>query len=226
MAKLLQLLIAAIATLVASLAITTTVVEAQVANIVTPAFFNGIRNRAGNNCAGKSFYTREAFIQAARSYPSFGNRGSDAGSKREIAAFFAHVTHETGSMCYIEEINKAEYCDRSRYPCAQGKRYYGRGPLQLTWNYNYAEAGKANGFDGVANPDIVARDPVLAWRTALWFWMTNVRAVLPQGFGATIRKINSMECNGGNTPAVNARVSYYTQYCQQLGIGVDANARC
>ncbi|CAN0880069.1 Chitinase 4 [Linum grandiflorum] len=88
------------------------------------------------------------------------------------------------------------------------------------------EAGKANGFDGVANPDVVARDPVLAWRTALWFWMTNVRAVLPQGFGATIRKINSIECNGGNTPAVNARVNYYSQYCQQLGIGVDANARC
>ncbi|CAN1304085.1 Chitinase 4 [Linum perenne] len=217
----LQLLIAAIAILMA------TVVDAQVANIVTPAFFNGIRNRAPNNCAGKSFYTREAFIQAARSYPSFGNRGSDVGSKREIAAFFAHVTHETGiGMCYIEEINKGEYCDRTRYPCAQGKKYYGRGPLQLTWNYNYAECGKANNFDGVNNPDIVARDPVLAWRTALWFWMTNVRAVLPQGFGATIRKINGMECNGGNTPAVNARVSYYTQYCQQLGINVDANARC
>ncbi|CAN1304083.1 Chitinase 4 [Linum perenne] len=191
----LQLLIAAIAILMA------TVVDAQVANIVTPAFFNGIRNRAPNNCAGKSFYTREAFIQAARSYPSFGNRGSDVGSKREIAAFFAHVTHETG-------INKGEYCDRTRYPCAQGKKYYGRGPLQLTWNYNYAECGKANNFDGVNNPDIVARDPVLAWRTALWFW------------------INGMECNGGNTPAVNARVSYYTQYCQQLGINVDANARC
>ncbi|CAN0880068.1 Chitinase 4 [Linum grandiflorum] len=122
MGKFVQLLIAAIATLMASL-----VVEAQVANIVTPAFFNGIRNRAANNCAGKSFYTREAFIQAARSYPQFGNRGSPAGSKR---------------MCYIEEINKAEYCDRSRYPCAAGKRYYGRGPLQLTWNYNYAEVSR------------------------------------------------------------------------------------
>jgi hypothetical protein len=33
-------------------------------------------------------------------------------------------------------------------------------------------AGNALGFDGTNNPDAVAADPVLAFRTALWFWMT------------------------------------------------------
>nr|AAB22848.1 extracellular protein 3, EP3=32 kda acidic endochitinase [carrots, Peptide Partial, 32 aa] [Daucus carota] len=31
-------------------------------------------------------------------------------------------------------------------------------PLQLTFNYNYIDAGKSNQFDGLNNPDIVASD--------------------------------------------------------------------
>ncbi|CAN1304073.1 Chitinase 4 [Linum perenne] len=215
----LQLLMATLALLMASSAIPIMVVEAQVANIVTQEFFDGIRNRAPNNCPGKSFYTREAFLQATRSFPMFSLRGTPTNSRREIAAFFAHVTHET-------ENHRGIYCDPGRYPCAKGKRYYGRGPLQLTWNYNYAECGRANNFDGIGDPDIVARDPILAWKTALWFWMTQVRPVLPQGFGATIRRINGMECNGGNAPAVRARVNYYATYCHQLGIPVETNTGC
>ena len=58
------------------------------------------------------------------------------------------------------------------FPCAEGKKYYGRGPMQLSWNYNYIPAGAALGFDGLNNPDAVAQDPVLAFKTAIWFWMT------------------------------------------------------
>jgi hypothetical protein len=28
------------------------------------------------------------------------------------------------------------------------------------------------GFDGLNNPELVAQDPVLAFKTAVWFWMT------------------------------------------------------
>ena len=67
-----------------------------VGNVVTQEFFNGIIGQAGANCAGKTFYTRQAFLNALGSYPAFGTSGSADDSKREIAAFFAHVTHETG----------------------------------------------------------------------------------------------------------------------------------
>ncbi|KAG2721876.1 hypothetical protein I3760_02G101500 [Carya illinoinensis] len=110
-----------------------------VADIVTDDFFNGILNQASGDCPGKSFYTRAAFLSALSSYNQFGSGSADE-SKREIAAFFANVAHETGSLCYIEEINGAsqDYCDESntQYPCNPDKKYYGRGPLQLTWNYN------------------------------------------------------------------------------------------
>ena len=78
-----------------ALAFPTKVMCQNVASIVTPQFFDGIKNQAAASCAGKSFYTRDAFLNAAKAYPQFGS-GSPEVSKREIAAFFAHVTHETG----------------------------------------------------------------------------------------------------------------------------------
>ena len=69
-------------------------VKAQsVADIVTPEFFNGILDQADASCEGKNFYSRAAFLEAVNSFPQFGTADD---IRREIAAFFAHVTHETG----------------------------------------------------------------------------------------------------------------------------------
>ncbi|KAJ0702673.1 putative glycoside hydrolase, family 19, catalytic, Lysozyme-like domain superfamily [Helianthus annuus] len=141
-----------------------------------------------------------------------------------------NIFHVCTDFCYIEEINgpSGDYCDetKTQYPCNPSKGYYGRGPLQLTWNYNYALAGKDIGFDGLNNPEIVATDPAISFRAALWFWMNNVHSVIGQGFGATIRAINGMECNGGNSNSVTSRVQYYTQYCNQLGVAPGDNLQC
>lgn len=67
-----------------------------VSDIATDQFFNGIIDQADAGCAGKNFYSRGAFLEALESYSGFGQIGSLDDSKREIAAFFAHVTHETG----------------------------------------------------------------------------------------------------------------------------------
>ncbi|KAK8982411.1 hypothetical protein V6N11_046334 [Hibiscus sabdariffa] len=206
-------------------------VKAQsVPDVVTDTFFNGIIDQSDPSCAGRNFYTRSAFLEAANSYSQFGTADD---IKREVAAFFAHVTHETGHFCYIEEIAgptypNSQYCDPSytQYPCNPDKSYYGRGPLQLSWNYNYGPAGQNIGFDGLNSPETVANDPVISFKTALWFWVNNVEQVLSEGFGATIRAINSIECNGGNTAAVQARVGYYTDYCNQLGVDPGPNLSC
>ncbi|KAI3924511.1 hypothetical protein MKW92_028290 [Papaver armeniacum] len=203
--------------------------DTSVASMITPAFFNGIINQAGSSCAGKRFYTRAAFLEAANAYNKFGNAGTVIKSKREIAAFFAHVTHETGHFCYIEEINRGTYCARSKwYPCAPGKKYYGRGPLQLTWNYNYGAAGQSIGFNGLKNPEIVATDPTISFKTAIWFWMKNVHQIMTtgQGFGPTIRAINGGECKGRKPRAVQARIKFYQKYCSQLGVSAGQNLTC
>ncbi|XP_042517155.1 endochitinase EP3-like [Macadamia integrifolia] len=204
-----------------------------VSNYVTQAFFDGIINQAASTCEGKNFYTRAAFLTALNSYPSFGTSGTTVESLQEIAAFFAHVSHETGVFCYINEIGGASqnYCDatNTQYPCVAGQGYYGRGPLQLSWNYNYGAAGSSIGFDGLNDPGIVATDVVTSFKTALWFWMNNCHSIMTsgQGFRATIQAINgAIECNGGNTAAVQDRVQYYETYCNQFGVSPGTALTC
>ncbi|KAJ1424500.1 Lysozyme-like domain superfamily [Sesbania bispinosa] len=205
--------------------------DVNVADIVTQEFFNSIIDQADSGCVGKSFYSRDSFLNALNSYNQFGRIGSVDDSKREIAAAFAHFTHETGHFCYIEEIDGAskDYCDEknTEYPCAPNKGYYGRGPIQLSWNFNYGPAGKDNGFDGLNSPETVANDAVVSFKTALWYWMRHVRPVINQGFGATIRAINGqLECDGANPTTVQKRIGYYTQYCSQLGVAPGDNLSC
>ena len=134
-------------------------------------------------------------------------------------------------FCHIEEIDgpSKDYCDETntQYPCNPDKGYYGRGPIQLSWNFNYGPAGNSIGFDGLNSPETVANDPVISFKTALWYWMRSVRPVIDQGFGATIRAINgALECDGGNTATVQKRVEYYTEYCNQLGVDPGENLTC
>ena len=134
-------------------------------------------------------------------------------------------------FCYIEEINGAtrDYCDETntQYPCNPDKGYYGRGPIQLSWNFNYGPAGQSIGFDGLNSPETVATDPVISFKTALWYWVNSVQPVIGQGFGATIHAINgAIECNGGNPATVQARINYYTEYCNQLGVDPGPNLTC
>lgn len=55
---------------------------------------------------------------------------------------------------------------------AAGRRYYGRGYIQLTWcnNYKAASLDLLGNTSLVANPDLVATNENLAWNTAFWFW--------------------------------------------------------
>ncbi|KAK6930384.1 Glycoside hydrolase, family 19, catalytic [Dillenia turbinata] len=64
-----------------------------VGDIVAEDFFN---DQADDSCAGKSFYTKSTFLDTASCYCQFGTVGFVDDSKHEIAAFFVHVTHETG----------------------------------------------------------------------------------------------------------------------------------
>ena len=128
---------------------------------------------------------------------------------------------------YTEEIEKAKYCQGE--PCDPNQEYYGRGPLQLTWNYNYLAAGRDLGFDGIHNPGVVATNPHISFKTAVWFWMTQSTLtchdamVTHQGFGATINAINGMEC-GQNVQ--NIRIDIYKHYCNILGVQATKNLSC
>ncbi|MER7921560.1 MULTISPECIES: glycoside hydrolase family 19 protein [unclassified Streptomyces] len=188
-----------------------------------------------------SFYTYSGLTAALGAYPGFANTGSDTTKKQEAAAFLANVSHETGGLVYVVEQNTANYptyCDWSQsYGCPAGQAaYYGRGPLQLSWNFNYKAAGDALGIDLLNNPWLVQNDSAVAWKTALWYWntqsgpgsMTPHNAIVNgAGFGQTIRSINgSVECDGRNPAQVQSRVDAYTRFTSILGTSTGANLYC
>ncbi|MDQ0844308.1 glycoside hydrolase family 19 protein [Streptomyces sp. NPDC006540] len=187
------------------------------------------------------FYTYSGLTAALSAYPAFANTGSDTVKKQEAAAFLANVSHETGGLVHIVEQNTANYphyCDWSRpYGCPAGQAaYYGRGPIQLSWNFNYKAAGDALGIDLLNNPWRVEREAAVAWKTGLWYWntqngpgtMTGHNAMVNQaGFGHTIRSINgSLECDGKNPAQVQSRVTKYQQFTQILGVPAGSNLYC
>ncbi len=181
-------------------------------------------------------YTYATLVQAASTYPAFATTGGSDGSKREVAAFLANVAHETGALVYVDEIAQAQYCSpTAACPCAAGAEYFGRGSLQLSWNFNYCAAGAALGEPLQANPNLISTDSRLAWLTGIWFWMTSTGAgsqtphdaIGSSGFGGTIQAINgSIECNGGDPSEVQDRVQYYTTFCAMLGVAPGSNTGC
>jgi len=137
-------------------------------------------------------------LTAAQSYPGFASSGNSITDSKEIAAFFANVAHETNFLYYVNEVNGGSYTACGTYPCAAGQSYFGRGPLQISWNYNYYMAstgqywatgdyGFAAGQSGWAtnvmvptvgcdifnNPNLVSTNGVCAWKTAFWFWSNH-----------------------------------------------------
>ena len=58
--------------------------------------------------------------------------------------------------------------DDANYPPVDGEVYYGRGPLQISHNYNYGQFGSKY----LEDPDRVLHSSEDAFKSALWFWTT------------------------------------------------------
>ncbi|MFD0558001.1 chitinase [Stackebrandtia endophytica] len=187
------------------------------------------------------FYTYAGLVQATEAFPAFASTGGDTVSKQEAAAFLANTAHETGDYVHIVEqdtSNYPHYCDPGQsFGCPAGDAaYYGRGPIQLSWNFNYNAAGNALGLPLLTNPWLVEQDSAVAWKTALWYWMTQSgpgtmtahdAIVNGHGFGQTIWAINgSLECNGGNPGQVQSRVDRYNTITGLIGVSPGGNLYC
>ena len=200
--------------------------------VVSQAQFNEMFPNAN------SFYTYSGLVSAMSAYPTFATTGGTTVEEQEAAAFLANVDHETGGLVYINEIDQSgDYCASESYGCPAGTyAYYGRGPLQISWNFNYEAAGNAIGADLLDNPSLVATNAAISWETALWYWMTDTgpgtmtghnAMVNGAGFGQTIWAINgSVECNGGNTAEMQDRVNDYEAFASILGVSPGSNLTC
>ena len=81
-----------------------------------------------------------------------------------LAHFMGQCSHESGGFRYMEEIaSGAAYegrADLGNVQSGDGKRFKGRGPIQLTGRANYRRVGRKIGIDLESHPDMVSHPSV------------------------------------------------------------------
>jgi predicted chitinase len=92
------------------------------------------------------------------------------------AHFLAQIGHESGELRFRAEIANGDAyeqrLDLGNSVPGDGRRFKGRGLIQLTGKANYAEYGRSMGRETelLQNPDSVETDTVLCSDVAGWFW--------------------------------------------------------
>ncbi len=147
-----------------------------------------------------SWNSKKTIISEYVDFGAFANEGTGDQQRREIAAFFANIGHETtgggggwnaqdGShtwaLFFREEVawafwkpgDPVGYVQEAHpdYPGTPGQSYHGRGPIQLSWNYNYGYMSAlvyGNISTLLDDPGKITRNGTLAFDTGIWFWMT------------------------------------------------------
>lgn len=140
------------------------------------------------------------------------------------AAFLSQLAHESGELRYMEEIaSGSDYegrADLGNTKPGDGRRYKGRGPIQLTGRANYRKYGKLLGVDLEKNPT-QASTPELGFRIAGQYWELNGLNELAdrRQFKAITKRIN------GGYNGMADRLKYYDRALRVLpdGFSLDGN---
>ena len=216
-------------------------------------------------------YSYENLVAASKTFPLFANEGDLQTRKKELVAFLANIAHETSSgwkdakggpyawgLVYEQEqACKDKSCPiyntagTSNFQPVPGKDYHGRGPMQLSYAYNYGLAGQDLNLPLLQDPELVCKNGVIAFKTAFWFWMReqkpkpschNVMCGNWQptdddkklnrkpGFGMVINIINGgLECKTTD-PAFEERkkdrIGFYQYFANLLKIKVETDCDC
>lgn len=216
-------------------------------------------------------------------FPAFCNETNLSGwsledtCKRELATIFAHWTQETGArdpskgefwtqaLYWVQEIRcngtHDPTCDdittnwsAKAWPATKGKQYYGRGPFQLTWNYNYGQFSNVfapSAYDSkeylLANPELLQTNGDLAMAASIWFYMTpqtpkpSMHDVMTGFFepnskdkaakiGANFATTTNIqdgyaECGNGDAGA-KSRGEYFLKWLEFFGLPSETNVDC
>ncbi|XVE86637.1 hypothetical protein DITRI_Ditri18aG0050500 [Diplodiscus trichospermus] len=162
------------------------------------------------------FYSYKAFVAAARSFNGFGTTGGWDNAPEGKYAW--------GYYFIEQQIDRQAYCDGAGHALLFDDRCS---------NYNYKQAGDHSAIrrDLINNPEHVATDATISFKTVIWFWMTpqgnkpssheviigrwrpsaaDQAAGRVPGYGTITNIINGgIECGRGPHPNSGDRIGFY-----------------
>ena len=142
------------------------------------------------------------------------------------------------------------------WPAQPDQYYYGRGPFQLSYNYNYGRFSNIfapSSYNSknylLENPHLVATDGFLAMAAGIWFYMTpqdpkpsmhdvmtgffeptsaDLAGSLTATFGTTTNIINGgVECNQSpENSKAASRAEYYLKWLEVFGMPAEDGLTC
>lgn len=126
------------------------------------------------------------------------------------AHFLAQIGHESGALQFSQELASGDAyegrADLGNTQPGDGRKFKGRGLIQLTGRANYKSYGDAKGKNFVDgnNATSIATDPQLAVDVAGWFWKTHGLNTLADADDAPAV---TKRINGGHT-GLDSRLAY------------------
>ena len=148
------------------------------------------------------------------------------------AAFVAQLAHESGQLRFMEEIWGPTDAQRRYEPAStlaaklgntqagDGKRFKGRGPIQITGRSNYGRFGSLLSLDLLAAPERAAV-PDTAFRVAALFWQKNgLNEIADQATSEAFREM-TRRINGGFN-GLKEREQFYATARAVLGVAAGA----
>lgn len=157
-----------------------------------------------------------AYVRAANFAPYLNEAMREYGitTPARVAAFLAQVGHESGRLRYTREIwgptpVQARYegrADLGNTEPGDGKRFMGRGLIQITGRANYAAATEALGEDFLRYPALLEA-PKWASVSAAWWWAAHdLNALADAGeFDRITRRINGGQNGRAERTALHER---------------------
>ena len=146
-----------------------------------------------------------------------------------LAAFFAQIEVESGSLRYVEEIASGSAYEfrkdlgnllpealeiAHKVGRTTGRMYKGRGHIQLTGFYNYRKYGDSLGLDLEHNPELLTEPQYAVASACLYFNSHGCNELADVGlFGAITKRIN-----GGYNHA-KERLSAYSRNKKVFNVG-------
>jgi predicted chitinase len=151
------------------------------------------------------------------------------------AAFLAQLAHESGQFRFMEEIWGPTPAQRRYEPPGKlatdlgntekgdGKRFKGRGPIQITGRANYRRYGDLLGVDLIADPPRAA-SPDVAFRVAGLYWSKKgLNDLADRGTREAFKEI-TRRINGGFNGLAD-REKFYATAKSILGVTGPAVAK-